>query len=158
MPWLPRSIAAAPCHPGGHYRAHLLTRVPNRIPNRPDVPIGHRRSPVPEEIAQHMRPDARRRRRRHHRAPQVVQVHVVQPGRLSRLPETDVRGAIRDGRRSPRGEHPIVETRNASQDIERRRRQVVRPSARLRLRDQRQLFWPVAEDAIGRFVDGTRGV
>ena len=24
--------------------------------------------------------------------------------------------------------------------------------------DQRQLFWPVAEDAIGRFVDGTRGV
>ena len=42
------TTSSLPCHPGGHCCAHLFTRVPHWVADRPNVAIGHRRRPVPE--------------------------------------------------------------------------------------------------------------
>jgi len=58
---LARSVASALTgHRGGHRRPHGLTRVRDRRAYRAHIPIRHRRRPVTEQVAKHVRPDPRR--------------------------------------------------------------------------------------------------
>ena len=88
----------------------------------------------PEQVSEHVRPDARRRRSRHDRAPQVVQAHILESGPLGDTGEVLAHRPVGDGSVRSRRERPPVDPRKVGENRERRGWQVVMPPARLRLR------------------------
>ena len=125
----PGSITAAPQrhhigrrrarHLRRHGGADLFPRVANRAAHRANVSVGHRGGPVSEQVPQDVRSDPGRRRARHKTAAQIMQPHILKPGRLHRIGE-DAACVLVSDRPSPGdAETPLADPWHGGQHLKR---------------------------------------